>query len=290
MVKERAAGKRGPAAETEREMRSPERKKFLGKSLITVLLFAAAFFCGELAAKVKTERAEETVPVFSDGSWGLSFPEEGEAPVGNVSSGELEAYDAYYRKDTKEKILYLTFDCGYENGNTVKILDALKKHKAPATFFAVGNYLTDCPELIQRMVKEGHTVGNHSMHHPDMRELSDAEAFRAELEPVERLYREITGEEMARYFRPPQGTYSENSLKLARDLGYQTFFWSLAYVDWEQDRQPGREEALAKLLGRTHPGAIVLLHNTSDTNGAILDELLTRWEEMGYRFGTLEEF
>ena len=110
-------------------MRSPERKKFLGKSLITVLLFAAAFFCGELAAKVKTERAEETVPVFSDGSWGLSFPEEGEAPVGNVSSGELEAYDAYYRKDTKEKVLYLTFDCGYENGNTVKILDALKKQK-----------------------------------------------------------------------------------------------------------------------------------------------------------------
>lgn len=265
-------------------------RRFPGNILITALLFAAAFLCGQLAARVRERALAETVPVFAEGSWGLSFQGEGETPVGNVSLQELEGYDAYYVRDTEDKILYLTFDCGYENGNTPKILDALKKHGAKATFFAVGNFLSDNPELIRRIVKEGHTIGNHSMDHPDMSQIASREAFAAELEPVESLYQEITGEEMKPYFRPPQGTYSESSLKLAKELGYKTFFWSLAYVDWYQDQQPTREEAFEKLLGRIHPGAIVLLHNTSDTNGEIMDELLTRWEEMGYCFGTLDDF
>ena len=169
------------------------------------------------------------------------------------------------------------------------ILDALKKHQAPAAFFLVGNYLETSPDLVKRMVEEGHTVGNHTYHHPDMSKISTKETFSKELSDLEMLYTKTTDQSMTRYYRPPQGKYSEANLKMADELGYQTFFWSLAYVDWYEDKQPTREEAFQKLLGRIHPGAIVLLHSTSKTNAQILDELLTRWEEMGYRFGQLEE-
>ena len=139
------------------------------------------------------------------------------------------------------------------------------------------------------MAEEGHTVGNHTMHHPDMSGISDKQAFTRELQDLEALYREKTGKSLPKYYRPPQGIYSEENLKMAKELGYRTVFWSLAYVDWKNDSQPTKEEAFAKLLPRIHPGAVVLLHSTSETNAEILDELLTKWEEMGYRFGTLEE-
>ena len=138
------------------------------------------------------------------------------------------------------------------------------------------------------MVAEGHTVGNHTLTPPNMSKIAAKETFLEELQGVEKLYKEITGTAMTPFYRPPQGIYSEENLAMAKELGYSTFFWSLAYVDWEQDAQPSREEAFEKLLGRIHPGAIVLLHNTSSTNAAILDELLTRWEEMGYSFGSLQ--
>lgn len=225
----------------------------------------------------------------SSSSWGLSFQKEGERPIGNAAIDELRSYNAYYAQDTNEKIIYLTFDAGYENGNTPSILEALKKHKASATFFAVGNFISDNPDLIRQMVAEGHTVGNHTMTHPDMSGISSLESFRQELEGVETLYESVTGEKMVKFYRPPQGIYSTSNLTMAKELGYSTFFWSLAYVDWIQDQQPSKEEAFEKLLGRIHPGAIILLHNTSSTNGAILDELLTKWEEMGYEFHSLKE-
>ncbi len=139
------------------------------------------------------------------------------------------------------------------------------------------------------MVEEGHTVGNHTYHHPDMSQISTKEAFSKELTELETLYQETVGKPMTKYYRPPQGKYSESNLKMAQELGYQTFFWSLAYVDWYQDNQPTREEAFDKLLGRIHPGAVVLLHSTSSTNAEILDELLTKWEEMGYTFKSLDQ-
>ena len=139
------------------------------------------------------------------------------------------------------------------------------------------------------MVSEGHTVGNHTMTHPDMSGISSKDDFQKQLDGVEKLYESVTGEQMTKFYRPPQGIYSTDNLQMAKDLGYSTFFWSLAYVDWYQDKQPSKEEAFKKLLGRIHPGAIVLLHSTSDTNGAILDELLTKWEEMGYHFATLDD-
>ena len=222
-------------------------------------------------------------------NWGLGFGAEGTQPSGNATPEELKEYDAHYIGDAKKKVLYLTFDCGYENGNTPAILDALKAHNAKACFFLVGNYLETSPELVKRMVEEGHTVGNHTYHHPDMSKIADEESFRQELTLLEDAYRELTGQEMTKFYRPPQGKYSEQNLKMANDMGYHTFFWSLAYVDWYTDKQPTREQAFDKLLPRIHPGAIVLLHSTSSTNAEILDELLSKWEASGYTFGTLEE-
>jgi peptidoglycan-N-acetylmuramic acid deacetylase len=223
------------------------------------------------------------------GAWGLSFQTEGQPPVGPANAAVLARYDAAYLGNTGEKVLYLTFDAGYENGCTAKILDILKKHNVPAAFFLVGNYLEKNADLVRRMVAEGHTVGNHTMHHPDMSKISDMTAFRKELEDLEQLYLQITGQPMPRFYRPPQGNYSEENLEMAQKLGYKTVFWSLAYVDWQNDKQPTADYAMSKLLPRTHNGAVILLHSTSETNAQILDELLTKWKAMGYTFGTLEE-
>lgn len=255
-----------------------------------LLLFLAAYFSGYGAAALGRLIHPEAVAASAEGNWGLSFQQEGEPPVANASAEELAVYNAYYAKITDEKVLYLTFDAGYENGHMPAILDALKKHQAPATFFVVGNYLKDNPDLISRMVSEGHTVGNHTYSHPDMSKISTLENFSKELSENEKLYEKITGQPMTKYYRPPQGKYSEANLQMARELGYKTFFWSLAYVDWYEDKQPSHEEAFDKLLGRIHLGAIVLLHSTSATNAQILDELLTKWEAMGYVFKSLDDF
>ncbi len=270
------------------------------KSYLTVLLlFLAAFQAGSATAavsgRIRQASGQEAVPkeaaaMFEAAeNWGLSFQNEGMPPVANATADELKQYNAYYADMSGKKVIYLTFDAGYENGNTPAILDALKKHGVPAAFFLVGNYLETSPELVKRMISEGHSVANHTYHHPDMSKISSKDAFEKELSDLEALYTEVTGGTMARYYRPPQGKYSKENLAMAKELGYTTFFWSLAYVDWYQDKQPTREEALKKLLGRIHPGAIVLLHSTSSTNAAILDELLTKWEDMGYSFRSLDE-
>jgi len=248
------------------------------------LILGIAFaFAAAVAGSVFLGSALET------GSWGLSFRQEGTAPVANAGRDQLAKYDAAYLGDPGEKVLYLTFDAGYENGSTEAILDILKDHQVKAAFFLVGNYIERNADLVRRMAREGHIVGNHTMHHYDMSKLSDPAAFRKELTDLEDLYRQTTGQEMPKYYRPPQGLYSEENLTMAKELGYKTVFWSLAYVDWLNDRQPTRQEALSKLLPRAHNGAVVLLHSTSQTNARILDELLTKWEAEGYRFGTLPE-
>lgn len=265
------------------------RLPVLKKAFLIFSILFLSFFAGYDVAMIVDSVKEDTVTASADGNWGLSFQTEGKPPVANATADYLKQYNAYYAKDTEEKVLYLTFDAGFENGNTEAILDALKKHNAPATFFLVGNYLSTSPDLVKRMAAEGHIVGNHTYHHPDMSKISTKETFAKELTDMEALYQEITGQPMKKYYRPPQGKYSESNLQMACDLGYQTFFWSLAYVDWYENNQPTKEEAFQKLLGRIHPGAIVLLHSTSKTNGEILDELLTCWEEMGYRFESLDQ-
>ena len=244
---------------------------------------------GALAAAVILAARIMAGAVLQTGGWGLSFRTEGAAPLGNAGREQLAKYNAAYLGDTSEKVLYLTFDAGYENGCTAQILDTLKEHQISAAFFLVGNYIQQNADLVRRMVEEGHIVGNHTMHHYDMSRISEKAAFEKELTDLETLFRETTGKDLPKYYRPPQGIYSEENLQMAKDLGYKTIFWSLAYVDWNNDSQPTREEAFSKLIPRLHPGAVVLLHSTSRTNADILDELLTQWEEMGYEFGSIEE-
>lgn len=254
----------------------------MGKKDIAIIL-------GTVLAAVILVFAQFEPNVLETGAWGLHFSQEGQAPSGPASQKQLQEYDAAYLGNTREKVLYLTFDAGYENGCTAQILDVLKKHEVPAAFFLVGHYMETNADLVRRMVDEGHIVGNHTMHHYDMSKLTDKAAFQKELQDLEALFQQVTGKELPKYYRPPQGTYSEDNLKMAQELGYKTVFWSLAYVDWNQNKQPTRDYALGKLLPRTHNGAVILLHSTSTTNAQILDELLTKWKAQGYRFESIDK-
>lgn len=259
------------------------KKKSIGLVLgCAVLLFAFLFAYEAMSGFSVTVSTEIT-------NWGLSFRENGKAPVGNATAKALKEYNAYYVGSDNEKVIYLTFDAGYENGYMEKILDTLKKHDVKAAFFLVGHYLEEEPMLVKRMVEEGHIVGNHTYNHPDMSKISDKESFKKELVSVEDLYKQVTGEDMKKYYRPPQGKFNEDNLAMAKDLGYKTIFWSLAYVDWYADKQPTKNQAFEKLMPRIHPGAVLLLHSTSKTNSEILDELLTKYEEQGYTFKTLDD-
>ena len=251
------------------------------KRTVFAALGAAVLLMGALLG-VWTSRAVPTA------GWGLSFGNPGAAPAGPLSQQWLSELGAAYLDEDGGKVLYLTFDAGYENGYTEQILDVLKKQEVPAAFFLVGDYLERNADLVRRMVKEGHIVGNHTLRHPDMQKLDDA-AFEAELRGVEELYTDITGQTLPQYYRPPQGLYSEENLKKAREMGYRTVFWSLAYADWDNNDQPDPDAAVEKLTSRTHDGAVILLHATSKTNAQILDRLLSRWKDMGYRFAPLTE-
>lgn len=262
-----------------------------GKKQVLYVVLAIILLCiGMVCALRAVNRlgAAEVAAGITD--WGLSFQSEGAPPVANASQEYLRYFDALYVGDANQKEIYITFDAGFENGNTERILDALKKHGVKATFFLVGNYFETQPELVKRMAEEGHTIGNHTYSHPDMSKIGDIQSFQTELQKNEALYRDILGSEMPKLYRPPQGKFCEENLKMAQQLGYSTVFWSLAYVDWYTDDQPTPEQAFSKLLPRIHPGAVVLLHSTSSTNAEILDELLTKWEETGYSFGDLEAY
>ena len=251
------------------------------RDIVWILL--GLFAIGGLVAAQFTGKTLET------GAWGLSFRQENTPPIGPASIEELARFHGAYLGDTTQKTIYLTFDAGYENGCTAKVLDILKKEAVPAAFFLVGNYMDKNRDLVRRMVEEGHIVGNHTMHHKDMSQLSDKTAFLAELTDLENLFREITGKELPKYYRPPQGLYSQENLAMAKEAGYQTVFWSLAYVDWNNDAQPSRDTAFQKLLPRIHNGAVVLLHSTSQTNAEILEELIQKWKAQGYQFASIDK-
>ena len=261
---------------------SVKKKTFIVLSICLSFIIFGTVIITNISFKVDEAFSEVS-------NWGLSFQAEGKAPQGNATSEYLKNYNSFYVCNTEEKIIYLTFDAGFENGYTPNILDVLKKHNIKATFFLVGNYLETEPNLVKRMVEEGHIIGNHTYTHPDMSKISDVESFKNELVRFEEKYKEVTGQDLIKFYRPPQGKFNESNLKQANELGYKTFFWSLAYVDWYVNDQPTKEQAFKKLIPRIHPGAIVLLHSTSKTNSEILDELITKWKEMGYVFKNLNE-
>ncbi len=221
-------------------------------------------------------------------NWYFNPRNDGKQPEPIKEASFFNKYSSYYVGDPSEKVIYLTFDAGYENGTTESILDTLKKHNVKAHFFVVESYIRNNPELIKRMVNEGHLVCNHSKNHLSMAQITDFEKFKSEITGVEDAYKELIGKDMPKYFRPPMGKFSEQSLKYTQDLGYSSIFWSFAYVDWYNDKQPTHEYAKDKIYTRTHPGAIVLLHPNSKTNTEILDEVIAHWKKEGYSLKTLD--
>lgn len=213
-------------------------------------------------------------------------------PVLDADQKWIEEYDAYYAdRSVKngDKVIYLTFDAGYENGNVEKILDALKKHNAHGAFFILDNLIQRNGDLVKRMANEGHLVCNHTKRHPDMTKLIDRKTFAEQLTTLADHYKELTGKEMPKIYRPPEGRYSKQNLEYAKSMGFKTVFWSFAYADWDNNRQMSQDAAMEKILAHTHNGEIMLLHPTSATNAAIMDALLTKLETEGYRFGELTE-
>jgi len=206
----------------------------------------------------------------------------------------VENYNGYYvdhtHNDTaEEKVLYLTFDAGYENGNVAKILDILKKEDVKGAFFVLDHLIENDTALVCRMAEEGHIVANHTAKHRDITKFESKEALQAELSALETLYQTQTGREMPKYFRPPEGKFSKQSMMWLSELGYDTIFWSVAYADWDNGKQPSPTYAKAKIMDHIHNGAIILLHPTSTTNVAILGEVISECRAQGYRFGTLDE-
>ena len=231
-----------------------------------------------------------TSPAFAESyGWGFNRGKNGApADAGQNFNDMLPKYEAIYKGDTSKKDIYLTFDNGYENGYTAQILDVLKKHKAPGAFFVTGHYLKTAPELVVRMAKEGHIVGNHSWSHPDMTRESD-EAIRSELRKVKEKTEELTGMPGMNYLRPPRGVFNERTMKVALEEGYYHIFWSLAYKDWNVDQQKGAKYAHDEVLKQIHPGAILLLHTVSKDNAEALDSILTDLEKQGYTFKSLDD-
>ncbi len=263
--------------------------KFFKKTVCAIIAVCAAVIPFiEMPDAVYASGASET-----SHSWYVVRNKNHTLPKTEKTMDFLSKHNAYYG-DTKaaesgEKVIYLTFDAGYENGNIKRILDTLKKHGAPGAFFVLENLVKREPELIKRMASEGHLVCNHTSSHPDMSKFTDIGKFREQLDSMKALTRDVCGVEMANYYRPPEGRFSEKNLEFASSLGYKTVFWSFAYADWDNNRQPSEAEAIKKITDNVHPGEIMLLHPTSKTNADILDKVLTMLEADGYRFASLDE-
>lgn len=226
-------------------------------------------------------------------SWYCVHAKEHRRPALDPRLALIEQYNAVYLdpnvSDTsEEKVVYLTFDAGYENGNVAKVLDVLKEEAVPGTFFILQNLICKEPELVKRMVAEGHLVGNHTAHHRDMSRASD-EALMEEITLLEDEYRDLLGQEMPKFYRPPEGKFSEANLKTLTENGYQTVFWSFAYPDWDNNRQMPPQKAEKIILENLHNGAILLLHPTSATNAAVLKDVINAIKAQGYRFGRIDE-
>lgn len=227
-------------------------------------------------------------------SWYCVRNKDHKQPIADANMRFIEQYNGYYidhkhHDQSDEKVVYLTFDAGYENGNIEKILDILKQEQVTGAFFILGNLIERNPDLVKRMGTEGHIVANHTNHHKDMTTLDQPEAFQKELDSLNDLYRNVIGQDLAKYYRPPEGKFDERSMVYANQLGYKTIFWSLAYADWDNANQPSPESAKKKILDNIHNGAIILLHPTSSTNVCILSEVIQTLKHDGYRFGTLDE-
>lgn len=247
------------------------------KALTALIAFVMA------AASLLSVSADNT-PVH----WYVKNNKEHKRPVLDSGLTVINGHRASYIGND-EKVIYLTFDAGYENGNVEKILDVLDKHNVKGAFFVLENLVIRNTELVKRMAESGHLVCNHTASHKNMSLVYDKEAFERELKALEDIYREKTGRELDKYYRPPEGSFNEENLRFADEMGYHTVFWSFAYADWDNSKQPDEERAISKVMDHIHNGEIMLLHPTSATNAAILDAVITRLKADGYSFGTLDQ-
>ena len=214
-------------------------------------------------------------------------------PTADPQISFVEEYNGYYIDRSHgdgcdEKVIYLTFDAGYENGNVARILDVMQEENVKGAFFILGNLVEKCPELVVRMFDEGHLVCNHTFSHRSIVGMSNSE-IENELSKLEKTCYSMTGKTMAKYFRPPEGRFDKSSLETVNNLGYNTVFWSFAYADWDNGNQMSNASAKAKILDNIHNGEIMLLHPTSETNANILGDVIRELKNKGYRFGSLDE-
>lgn len=221
-------------------------------------------------------------------SWSFKRNTTHEPTTGYAEGINLKNYGTYYRVETEEKVVYLTFDEGYENGLTPTLLDVLLENDVKATFFVTKPFITQNPDLCLRMVEEGHIVGNHSVTHPSFPDLTNDE-IAYELSGTNEAFLEATGESLAMFFRPPMGKFSERALAETRKNGFKTIFWSLAYGDWDAQNQPGVEAGYQHMMENYHPGAIFLLHAVSESSVGALPQVIQDLKAEGYRFGSLYE-
>lgn len=228
-------------------------------------------------------------------NWYCAHRKDGKQPECDGEMRFIEDHGGFYvdrshsDPEGDDKVIYLTFDAGYENGNVAKILDVLKEESVPGAFFILENLITHDTDLVKRMAAEGHTVCNHTAKHRDMSKVTDDAEFAEELAKLEKIYEEYIGCKMAKIYRPPEGRFSEANLISAEKAGYSTVMWSFAYADWDNNNQMDLEKAKSKVLEGSHNGMVILLHPTSATNAAIMKDLIVEWKKMGYRFGDMEE-
>ncbi len=254
-------------------------------------------FSEELTGKVTDEvnsawgeqSAQKSVYTYEQKrGWGILRQPNGQTPKADPGANELlQKYGGMYIGDVSKNIIYLTFDEGYENGYTSKILDALRDNNVKAAFFITGPYLNEHQDLVRRMVEEGHTVGNHTIHHPSLPEKDDSQ-IEEEVLGLERAFSEKFGLKM-KFLRPPKGEYSERSLNITSKLGYCNLFWSFAYDDWHRDKIRGPEYAYKKVISNLHNGGIILLHAVSKDNADALDMIIKGARASGYEFGNVED-
>lgn len=263
------------------------------KKIIVTMLCCALLLCGcgkEKTASVPTEGQNVSSYENLDGTgmgWGF-VKKKGKAPdISNKEKETMSKYDCYYIDENAEKTMYLTFDEGYENGYTSKILDVLEKTQTPAAFFVTGPYLENQKELVQRMIDNGHVVGNHTVNHPNLPKQS-VETVQKELDDLNKMCEEMYGVTMT-YMRPPEGEWSERVLSVAKDMGYKTILWSFAYKDWDINAQQGAQHAFREVTPYFHDGAILLLHAVSSDNANALEDIINCAKEQGYEFKSLDE-
>ena len=227
-------------------------------------------------------------------NWYVVRNKDNKQPLLDSNMQFIEKYGGYYVNkkypdSARDKVIYLTFDVGYENGNVERILNVLRDEGVSSAFFVLENFIVKNPNLIMRMVNEGHLVCNHTASHKSITKFSSREELKAELERLENLYFDLTGLKMQRFFRPPEGKFDQRTLAYLNELGYKTVFWSFAYADWDNNNQPSSNFAKEKIYSNLHNGEIMLLHPTSKTNADILKEVIAELKSRGYRFGTLDE-